>query len=323
MLLEAKRRELGRALRADILEIERIDVEIGAQERLREIDHDEVRTRRMRDQVLAVRQHERERAARERSREPADALLGVAAEVELDLEVRMPVRLGDRPAGGLVANVEIEAIAALGHGVRARLDWGRHGRSVIVMRVARSAARGGATGNGRIVAKNARAGEGRRRERVRPARARHRPLRPFGQATFCSGVPTPGAAAARSPAGCAGGVRDIDRHGEIACLPLAACRLPLAAHRLPPTTCRPPPAAHRPPPTAHRLPLPPAAYRLSPAVRRGTPAARRSHPGAGRRTIAHRARRAGTLAGIPAYRHARARHSVFHHVKSARTRLSL
>ncbi|WP_438333019.1 hypothetical protein [Burkholderia pseudomallei] len=72
------------------------------------------------------------------------------------------------------------------------------------------------------------------------------------------------------------GLRDIDRHGEIACLPLA-CRLPLAA-------CR----------------LPLIAYRLSPAVRRGTPAARRSHPGAGRRTIAHRARRAGTLAGIPA-----------------------
>ncbi|KAA8763622.1 peptide chain release factor 1 [Burkholderia pseudomallei] len=95
--------------------------------------------------------------------------------------------------------------------------------------------------------------------------------------------------------------------GKIACLPLAACRLPLAACRLPLAACRPPPAA----------------YRLSPAVRRGTPAARRSHPGAGRRTIAHRARRAGTLAGIPAYRHARARHSVFHHVKSARTRLSL
>ncbi len=333
MLLEAKRRELGRALRADILEIEWIDVEIGAQERLREIDHDEVRTRRMRDQVLAVRQHERERAARERSREPADALLGVAAEVELDLEVRMPVRLGDRPAGGLVANVEIEAIAALGHGVRARLDWGRHGRSVIVMRVARSAARGGATGNGRIVAKNARAGEGRRRERVRPARARHRPLRPFGQATFCSGVPTPGAAAARSPAGCAGGVaRYRSAWGNR--LP-AACRLPPVACRLSPVACRLPPTAHRPPPTAHcplptahcPLPtahrLPPAAYRLSPAVRRGTPAARRSHPGAGRRTIAHRARRAGTLAGIPAYRHARARHSVFHHVKSARTRLSL
>ncbi|EES42435.1 peptide chain release factor 1 [Burkholderia mallei PRL-20] len=234
MLLEAKRRELGRALCADILEIERIDVEIGAQERLREIDHDEVRARRMRDQVLAVRQHERERAARERSREPADALLGVAAEVELDLEVRMPVRLGDRPAGGLVANVEIEAIAALGHGVRARLDWGRHGRSVIVMRVARSAARGGATGNGRIVAKNARAGEGRRRERVRPARARHRPLRPFGRATFCSGVPTPGAAAARSPAGCAGGVaRYRSAWGKS-----LACRLPLAACRLPPAACR-------------------------------------------------------------------------------------
>ncbi|WP_218644468.1 hypothetical protein, partial [Burkholderia pseudomallei] len=52
------------------------------------------------------------------------------------------------------------------------------------------------------------------------------------------------------------------------------------------------------PPAACRLP--PTACRLSPAVRRGTPAARRSHPGAGRRTIAHRARRAGTLAGIPA-----------------------
>ncbi|MBF3523277.1 hypothetical protein ISF78_27405 [Burkholderia pseudomallei] len=71
------------------------------------------------------------------------------------------------------------------------------------------------------------------------------------------------------------GLRDIDRHGENRLL--AACRLP---------------------PAACRLPL--IAYRLSPAVRRGTPAARRSHPGAGRRTIAHRARRAGTLAGIPA-----------------------
>ncbi|WP_162473170.1 hypothetical protein [Burkholderia pseudomallei] len=74
------------------------------------------------------------------------------------------------------------------------------------------------------------------------------------------------------------GLSDIDRHGENR-LP-AACRLP---------------------PAAYRLSL--IAYRLSPAVRRGTPAARRSHPGAGRRTIAHRARRAGTLAGIPAYRH--------------------
>ncbi|ABN87263.1 conserved hypothetical protein [Burkholderia pseudomallei 668] len=110
-----------------------------------------------------------------------------------------------------------------------------------VMRVARSAARGGATGNGRIVAKNARAGEGRRRERVRPARARHRPLRPFGQATFCSGVPTPGAAAARSPAGCAGGVaRYRSAWGKsLACrLPPAACRLPPAACRLPPVACR-------------------------------------------------------------------------------------
>ncbi|PNX16802.1 peptide chain release factor 1, partial [Burkholderia pseudomallei] len=126
---------------------------------------------------------------------------------------------------------------------------------MIVMRVARSAARGGATGNGRIVAKNARAGEGRRRERVRPARARHRPLRPFGQATFCSGVPTPGAAAARSPAGCAGGVaRYRSAWGNrlpAACrLPLAACRLPLAACRLPPVACRLSPAANRQPPTA-------------------------------------------------------------------------
>ncbi|QTB59582.1 hypothetical protein [Burkholderia pseudomallei] len=85
------------------------------------------------------------------------------------------------------------------------------------------------------------------------------------------------------------GLRDIDRHGENR-LP-AACRLPPAACRLPPAACRLPPAACR---------LPLIAYRLSPAVRRGTPAARRSHPGAGRRTIAHRARRAGTLAGIPA-----------------------
>ncbi len=57
------------------------------------------------------------------------------------------------------------------------------------------------------------------------------------------------------------GLSDIDRHGEIACLPLAACRLPLAACRLSPAACRPPPTAHRPLPTAHCPP--PAAYRLS------------------------------------------------------------
>ncbi|KOT03155.1 putative peptide chain release factor 1 [Burkholderia mallei] len=128
---------------------------------------------------------------------------------------------------------------------------------MIVMRVARSAARGGATGNGRIVAKNARAGEGRRRERVRPARARHRPLRPFGRATFCSGVPTPGAAAARSPAGCAGGVaRYRSAWGKsLACrLPLAACRLPLAACRLPLAACRLPLIAYRLPFVAGRRP---------------------------------------------------------------------
>ncbi|WP_183159881.1 peptide chain release factor 1 [Burkholderia pseudomallei] len=56
------------------------------------------------------------------------------------------------------------------------------------------------------------------------------------------------------------GLRDIDRHGEIACLPLAACRLPLAACRLPLAACRLPPAACRLPLAAHRLPL--IAYRL-------------------------------------------------------------
>ncbi|MCW0104052.1 peptide chain release factor 1, partial [Burkholderia pseudomallei] len=40
------------------------------------------------------------------------------------------------------------------------------------------------------------------------------------------------------------GLHDIDRHGEIACLPLAACRLPLAACRLSPVACRLPPTAH-------------------------------------------------------------------------------
>ncbi|TOZ42617.1 peptide chain release factor 1, partial [Burkholderia pseudomallei] len=81
-----------------------------------------------------------------------------------------------------------------------------------------------------------------------PARARHRPLRPFGQATFCSGVPTPGAAAARSPAGCAGGVaRYRSAWGNR--LP-AACRLPLAACRLPPVAFPPPPPAPCPPPSS-------------------------------------------------------------------------
>ncbi|EEC38307.1 peptide chain release factor 1 [Burkholderia pseudomallei 576] len=131
-----------------------------------------------------------------------------------------------------------------------------------------------------------------------PARARHRPLRPFGQATFCSGVPTPGAAAARSPAGCAGGVaRYRSAWGKsLACrLPLAACRLPLAAHR-----------------------LPLIAYRLPFVAGRRPRDARIRERGDARSRIAR-----GARARSPAYRHARARHSVFHHVKSARTRLSL
>lgn len=126
MLLEAERRQLGKAVRGHVLEVERIDVEIGAQERLAEVDHDEVRAFGMRNQVLAVRQHERERAARKRPRDAADALLGVAAEVELDLEVRVPVRLGDRLARRLVADVEIEPVAAFGHPVQARRGGGGH-----------------------------------------------------------------------------------------------------------------------------------------------------------------------------------------------------
>ena len=46
-----------------------------------------------------------------------DPLHRVAAEVDLDLEVVVTVRLGDRRARRLIADIEIEAVAAFGHPV--------------------------------------------------------------------------------------------------------------------------------------------------------------------------------------------------------------
>ena len=126
MLLEAERRQLVEAMRGRVLEIERIDVEIGAQERLAEIDDDKVRAFRMRDQMLSVRQHECKRSARKRPRDAADSLLGIAAEIELDLEVRVPVRFGDGLARRLIADIEVEPVAAFGHPVQARRGGGGH-----------------------------------------------------------------------------------------------------------------------------------------------------------------------------------------------------
>ncbi|CAK0565351.1 peptide chain release factor 1 [Burkholderia pseudomallei] len=132
-----------------------------------------------------------------------------------------------------------------------------------------------------------------------PARARHRPLRPFGQATFCSGVPTPGAAAARSPAGCAGGVaRYRSAWGKS-----LACRLPLAACRLPPAACRLPLAACRLPPAACRLPL--AACRLPPTACRLSLIACRSSRDAGRATLASGSGETHDRASCAARGHAR------------------
>ncbi|EEH29349.1 peptide chain release factor 1 [Burkholderia pseudomallei Pakistan 9] len=127
-----------------------------------------------------------------------------------------------------------------------------------VMRVARSAARGGATGNGRIVAKNARAGEGRRRERVRPGARPPSSAAPVRTGDVLQRRPDAGSrrGAVSGRMRGRGCTISIGMGKSLACrLPLAACRLPLAACRLPLAACRLSPVAHRPLPTACRLSL--------------------------------------------------------------------
>jgi len=65
-----------------------------------------------------MRQDERQGVARERADRAADMLQRVAAQVDLDLEVLVPVRRGQRRARLLVADVEVRAVAALVHAVR-------------------------------------------------------------------------------------------------------------------------------------------------------------------------------------------------------------
>lgn len=115
VLLVQERRQLRHPRHRDILQVERIDVEVGTQEALGKIDDDKTRTGRQWHQVDAVRQHEGQRAAPDRTHRAADRLLCFALERHHDLEKFMAMRPREGRSNALVANIEFEIIRTLTH----------------------------------------------------------------------------------------------------------------------------------------------------------------------------------------------------------------
>ncbi|EEF22359.1 conserved hypothetical protein [Ricinus communis] len=102
-----------------LLEIERLDRELGPEEGLVEVDDGVARARRMRHHVQPVRQHEAQVARAEGPRGAADQLPRLALDADLDLEVLVAVRAREHVARALEADVEIEVVGALLHAVEA------------------------------------------------------------------------------------------------------------------------------------------------------------------------------------------------------------
>ena len=119
VLLEQERREVGVARERHVVKVERIDVELGPQEALVEVDDAVQRLGRMRNHVHAVRQHEAQVARSEGAHLAADGLPRMPFDADLDLEVGMPVRQREFVARALEADVEVEVVGTLVHAVGA------------------------------------------------------------------------------------------------------------------------------------------------------------------------------------------------------------
>ncbi len=117
MFLKAERRQLRREQDRHLFQIHRVALQMRQEKRLGKIDDDEIAVCGMRNHMHAVRQDERQGVAREWPLDAADVLHGVATEVDLDLEVLVPVRRGFGATTLFVANVEIGQFAALLHDV--------------------------------------------------------------------------------------------------------------------------------------------------------------------------------------------------------------
>ncbi len=90
------------------------------------LDQDEIAVLRMRDQVQAMGQDKRQGSSWVRPDGAADVLHGIAAQVDLDLEVVVSVWGDNGRACLLVANIEVRAVAALLHAIGAHAGGTRH-----------------------------------------------------------------------------------------------------------------------------------------------------------------------------------------------------
>lgn len=117
MFLEAKRRKLRRLADGNVFQVEGVAGQLRQEKPLAEVDQHELAVFGVGDHMQAMGQDKGKGLARERPHSAANVLHSVAAEVDLDLEVFMPMRAGQRRPPALVADVEVGAVAALLHAV--------------------------------------------------------------------------------------------------------------------------------------------------------------------------------------------------------------
>ncbi len=119
VLLVLERRQLRQVLDGQVFQVQRIAIQMRQEKRLGKIDQDEIAVLRMRDQVQAMGQDKRQGPSWVRPDGAADVLHGIAAQVDLDLEVVVSVWGDNGRACLLVTNIEVRAVAALLHAIGA------------------------------------------------------------------------------------------------------------------------------------------------------------------------------------------------------------
>lgn len=101
----------------DVLKVQRIASQLRQEKPLAEVDQHELAVLRVGNHMQPMGQDKRHGFVRKRPHRATNMLHGVAAQVDLDLEVFMPMRAGQRRPPAFIADIEVGAVAALFHAI--------------------------------------------------------------------------------------------------------------------------------------------------------------------------------------------------------------
>ena len=118
MFLKPKRRKLGSMPNGYVFQIQRITLQLRQEKLLAKVDENEIAVVRVRYQVKTMREDESHRFPGKGAYSAADMLHGVTTQIDLNLEILVPMRAGQCGAPPLVTDVKVVPIAALLHPVR-------------------------------------------------------------------------------------------------------------------------------------------------------------------------------------------------------------